>query len=173
MQLSISKSAWALAAGGAVVIAWAQAAPKGQVEAKSNLKQVAIAMVIYCADFDDVYPYGKDMPTIFGVIMPYTRNATIFKSINPGSQILFNPALGGVSAKVVNDPAGTIMFYDQKPWSDGTQIAAFSDGHVKALGQKEWQLAAKSLKLKLKRTAKPLPARFDRKLMPGRSPFGG
>lgn len=125
----------------------------------SNVKQLALAAMMYSSDYDDVFPYVQSTKGAFEVIYPYMKSKDLSKSLNPnGSKILFNMAVAGVNAAVIEDPAETVLFYEDKPWPDGERIVAFTDGHVKFLSEEEWEYAKATLSLKLQKTGRPLPA---------------
>lgn len=139
----------------------AQGTSDNRTAAISNLKQAALGMIIYASDFDDELPYVQDSASAFVVTYPYVKSREQFKSRNPqGSRILFNMAIAGVNMNNIPEPAKTVLYFDEKAWPDGGRPVAFADGHVKYLSASEWAQAAKSLHLKLKRTAKPLPPKL-------------
>lgn len=134
----------------------------------SNAKQMALGVMIYMSDYDDVLPYPQSVAAVKFVTYPYIKNKDIYKTLNPnGGQFLFNNAIGGVEAAIVENPADTILWYESKAWPDGRRAVAFLDGHAKLVNPEEWKRVEKSLRLKLKRKAKPLPANW------GKKEFGG
>ncbi|MFI5386310.1 MAG: hypothetical protein ACHQ50_09340, partial [Fimbriimonadales bacterium] len=61
-------------------------APEAQVErqagplkpaATSNMKQLALGMIMYSSDYDDVIPYIQDSKSAFAVTMPYMKNTSL------------------------------------------------------------------------------------------------
>lgn len=125
----------------------------------SNAKQLAVSALMYCSDYDDVYPYVQSTKGAFEVMHPYMKDKELTKSLNPnGSKFLLNMAIAGVSAGVLDNPAEVVMFYEDKPWPDGKRIVSFADGHVRTLTEDEWEYAKASLSLKLQKTGRPLPA---------------
>lgn len=139
-----------------------------RTHAMSNMKQLALGMIMYESDYDDVAPYVQDTKSAFAVTMPYLKNTELFKSLNPASsRILFNMSLAGTSAPDIEAPTETILYYDPIPWNDGKYLVSFVDGHVKYVGQEEWPRIEKSLHLKLKRRGKPLPPAYWKKIAPG------
>jgi hypothetical protein len=138
----------------------------------SNHKQSALAMMIYASDYDDVLPYVQDTRSAFALVLPYTKDTAIFKSVNPnGGRMLLNMAVAGVALTEIPEPAETILFYDSTPWPDGTRLVSFADGHAKFVDAQEWHRIERSLRLKLKRHGKPLPPGLDKRLYPGQD-FG-
>lgn len=123
----------------------------------SNAKQLALGFMMYMGDHDDVFPYVHSTASAFRQIEPYTKNTEIQRTLNPnGGRILFNTALAGVPSTSLENPAETVLLYEDTPWPDGKRTVAFADGHAKRLDAAEWETASGSLKLKLKRVGKPI-----------------
>lgn len=114
--------------------------PGRQKPALSNVKQLAVAMIIYQADYDDVSPYVQSTKSAEYLLAPYMMNDDLWKTLNPnGSRFYLNMAYGGVSSVDVPDPAGTVLFYESRAWPDGRRIVAFADTHAAMLTEEEWQ----------------------------------
>ena len=130
-----------------------------QTRTLSNGKQLGLGLHLYCADFDDILPWPQSIITMKGVTYPYIKNKSIWTTYNPAkSQFLFNSALGGVSMNSVQDPVGTPLYYESKPWPDGRRIVVYVDGHARIESADAWATISKKLKGKWKRAAaKPLP----------------
>lgn len=143
------------------------ATPSKKVAALSNMKQLGLAMIMYSTDYDDMMPYVQDTKSAFAVTYPYMKNRELTKSLNPsGGRVLMNMAVAGVSSTEIEDVAGTVMFYDEKPWPDGTRPVVYCDGHAKTLSQEGWLAAEKSLHVRIKRKAKPLPPNYWKQIVP-------
>lgn len=125
----------------------------------SNMKQVALATVLYTSDYDDVFPYAQNTHTVQTVTSPYVKGTSVWKTANPnGGEILFNMAIGGVETSSIPTPAQVVMYYESAAWPDGRRSVAFADGHVKLVDEAEWQGLKVTLSKKYKRKAtKPLP----------------
>lgn len=124
----------------------------------SNVKQISLALMMYSSDYDDEIPYVQSTKGAFEVIYPYMKNKDITKSLNPaGAKFLLNMAVAGVNMTSIESPAETVLFYEDKPWPDGTRVVSFTDGHAKRLSPEEWERYKPSLNLKFQRTSKPLP----------------
>lgn len=139
----------------------AQTAAK-QTQSLSNIKQMALGLLIYAADYDDLFPAAQSTKAVRFVIYPYVKNLDVFRSKNPiGSEFNFNTALSGVSQVDIPDPVGTVLLYEPIAWPDGTRVVAFADGHAKKVNEQTWSSISKTLKAKFKRTAKKmLPADY-------------
>ncbi len=126
--------------------------------ALSNMKQVGLGMLLYVGDYDDVFPYVQGSAAARALIVPYTKNAAVFQTGNPsGGEILFNLALAGSNSSEVANPAETVMFYERNPWPTGERMVAFADGHAKAVPAEDWPRYETTLRLRLKKSGRPLP----------------
>lgn len=146
---------------------WLKPAPAGggrvsggdQATTLSNVKQISLAVMMYAGDFDDEMPYVQSTKGAFEVIYPYLKNKEVTKSLNPsGAKFLLNMAVAGVNMSSIELPAETVLFYEDKPWPDGTRVVSFTDGHAKKLSPEEWERYKPTLSLKIPKTGKPLPA---------------
>ena len=154
--------------------AWLKPAPpippdsrSDKVANQSNLKQLGLAMLMYCADYDDEVPYVQATKGAYEVIYPYVKNVSIFKSTNPNSpEFRLNMAVAGVNSMEIRNPAEMPMFYDAQPWPDGTRCIVYMDGHSKYVTAEEWQAVEPMLSAKLPRKGRPLPATLGSKWPP-------
>jgi len=119
-----------------------QADPKfaeARTRAIGNAKQLAVATLMYAADFDDKYPSAKSVASVKAAIRPYLRYEKIWATNNPaGSIFAYNYKLSGKSAVTIENPADMPLYYESKPWPDGFRVVAFSDGHCKAISPDTW-----------------------------------
>jgi prepilin-type processing-associated H-X9-DG protein len=102
----------------------------------SNLRQIALAAVMFVQDHDDKFTFP---PADYRkALQVYTKNVSLFTSPydKPGTQSYkFNTALYKKSLSVVKNPSRTVMFYEGAPGkllfrNDGKALIAFADGHV-------------------------------------------
>jgi len=130
-----------------------------RAQSVSNAKQLALAMLLYCSDYDDVFPYVQDTKATFVVTYPYVKDLSVTKTLNPmGGEFVFNRNVGGVAAGKIPDPALTPMYVESKFWPDDRRIVAYVDCRVKAEPRANWAKVEKSLQQKFPRKAKkPLP----------------
>lgn len=129
--------------------------------ALSNVKQVAVSVMIYCSDYDDVFPYANSSAEAQKQLLPYSKNNAIFKSPN-GSRILYNTSLSGVNATSIPNPAEVVLVYEERVWPDGTRAVGYCDGHAKMVDGSTWNRISSTLKSKFPKvkppaTAKPKP----------------
>ncbi|MEQ1934230.1 MAG: hypothetical protein ABL962_10200 [Fimbriimonadaceae bacterium] len=126
--------------------------------ALSNAKQLATAMMIYLADYDDIFPYVQSSPSLLKQLEPYTKNPELFKTLNPkgAGMFRFNMSLAGVSSVDIDEPAKTPMLFDPEPFPDGRYLVAYADSHARYLTAEEWKATQKYMKVNLPRHGKPI-----------------
>ncbi|HMS56411.1 MAG TPA: hypothetical protein PKA27_13510 [Fimbriimonadaceae bacterium] len=132
-----------------------------KTQSLSNIKQVALATMMYVADYDDVFPWPQSSRGAIAVQYPYMKDLALGKSTNPDANeyYRFNTNVGGVAQTDIEDPQSVPLWYEGKPWPDGSRCVAFCDGHAKTVSAEEWPEVEKALNMRFKRTAKaPLPA---------------
>ena len=118
-----------------------------QASTLSNVKQIGLGMIMYCNDYDDIYPYVEDTATAKVVVAPYLRNDKLWVTHNPkGGRILFNMGVAGVSSSNIQLPAETILLFESEAWEDGRRAVCFCDGHGKLVTDLEWKLLSRTLK---------------------------
>ena len=124
----------------------------------SNAKQLAVGLLIYMADYDDILPYVNSTATVKEVVRPYLKNDAIWKTNNPSrpGEFRFNMALSGVNSVTIENPAAVPLVFDPHPFPDGRYTVAFADGHAKRVSEQEWRDLQPMFKLKLKRHGKPI-----------------
>lgn len=108
-----------------------------QTAGLSNVKQVALGVIIYSGDSDDVYPFANSTAEAQKVISPYLKNDSLWKSPN-GGRILYNTALSGTSATALEAPAETLLVWEEKPYPDGKRAVGYADGHAMRRDEPEW-----------------------------------
>jgi hypothetical protein len=105
---------------------------------RGNLKQYALALLMYQQDYDEKLPPMVKPAQVHSRVMPYTKNASVFKCPDTGETYLPNPALNYMSQARITAPASTMMLRDAKPHALGSGNVwnvAYADGHVKQVSQ--------------------------------------
>jgi hypothetical protein len=106
------------------------------ITCQSNLKQIALGMLMYCQDYDEKMPPTKTARLVQNRIMPYVKNQSIFSCPATGEEYLPNPALNYVYIGSVKTPQQMMMLRDAKPHTSGAGgpfwNVAYADGHVKS-----------------------------------------
>ncbi|MBE9129767.1 hypothetical protein IQ258_27395 [Coleofasciculus sp. LEGE 07081] len=124
----------------------------------SNIKQASVSILIYQADYDDIFPYVESTAYLKKVVEPYSRNLEIFKSQNPNGngEIRYNVGIAGMLATDIDDVVGTPLLFDPTPWPDGTYLVSFTDGHAKFVSADEWSKLQKKMRPPGNRQGKPV-----------------
>lgn len=99
----------------------------------ANLKQLAVASMIYASDYDDTLFHAAKFDA---ALMPYTKNVGVFSCPDTGRPYAANKELLGKKLAKVGNPAAVPMLYEgsgQKLSSahSGGSHVAFADSHVK------------------------------------------
>ena len=109
-----------------------------EVSSVSNLKQVALATLMYAQDHDERLPPLKD-PTVWKkALIAYSKNEGIFKDPRTGEVYQANAAASRKSLAAIANPAEFVVFYKSSPSRGNTRAVAFADGHVRRLSETEW-----------------------------------
>jgi hypothetical protein len=112
-----------------------QSKSETQTACQSNLKQVALGMLMYAQDYDERFPPTKTPAHMHNRVVPYVKNRKMFTCPETGEAYLPNPALNCLDMSKIDSPATLMMLRDDKPHitesgKPGWNIA-YSDGHVK------------------------------------------
>lgn len=131
----------------------------------SHAKQVGLALVMYEGDYDDLIPYVESNHQLVDLTRPYLKQDDNWQTLNEDRPGLFqlNMSLAGSKVTDLKDPTLVPAVYDpfarrpkNSPEGDLKYLAAFADGHAKAMLAAKWNAAAKYLTLNLKKYGKPL-----------------
>ena len=130
-----------------------------QVETLVNLRGAAAAINLYTADYDGVYPYPHDMKGLKWVVLPYSKDTSIWKTLNPKKgEVRFNMSLGGVARIDIKEPEKAVLLYESNQWPNRQRAVAFPDGGGRLLNPVQWGQHALSLASRIERKAERLPA---------------
>lgn len=125
----------------------------------SNIKQAALAVLMYCGDNDDHMPYVHSTGAVVKLTHPYLKDVSIWWT-SDGRRFLFNMAVSGVNASAIERPSETVLVYAEKPRSDGTREVAFVDGHAKIVKPEEWARYESTLRRTIQPNGISLPKSF-------------
>ncbi len=103
----------------------------------SNVKQVALGLMMYASDEDDKFPKADSTAAARALVMPYLKSEEVWTS-PAGGRILYNTALSGVAQTSLEKVAETPLVWEEKAAPDGTRAVGFADGHAKRVGEAEW-----------------------------------
>ncbi|CAN5497052.1 hypothetical protein BH11ARM2_BH11ARM2_30660 [soil metagenome] len=113
-----------------------------RTKAMENMKQLALATLMFSGDQDDRFKFTTE--TALGLLTRYLKDK--HPLIDPGTGrkdiYRFNPNLAGVMAVNIDSPSTTVLWYLGEPNRilypyDGKTIIAFADGSVRASTEAE------------------------------------
>lgn len=126
---------------------------------QTNLKQVALGMMQYVQDYDELLPpmraarkaedwtraNGNSTPTspVQVMLMPYVKSNVIFLHPTTQRPYLPNYKISRKNISEFDEPAATILFFEDAPDAEGKRNIAFLDGHVKAFSEADFQTMRK------------------------------
>jgi hypothetical protein len=121
-------------------IAAAAAASSGEERssAASNIKNVAIAVEMFIADYDKL-PAMKTPEEFRAALQEYVQNDDVFKDPETGEYYAVNPSVSDKGVSDLKDPAKTVVAYQAAPDKDGKRWLAFADGHVQQATEDQWK----------------------------------
>jgi len=114
-------------------------AESAQTDSLSNLKNLALAVVMYATDYSDTLPDLTEAEAAKKVLNEYVKDESVFYYPDTGQPYVPNAALSGKPTADIADPARAVVFYEANPADDGTRGAAFVDGHAARLDQGRWE----------------------------------
>lgn len=164
-----------LLAGLAGAGATAQAAgPRTEAEARSqtlsNAQQVAMGLIMYATDHDDVFPFVQSTAGARELTVPYFLSPDLWATFNPiGGRFLMSMAVAGVRMTDIEDPRSVPLLYESTAWPDGARVVAFADGRRRLVNAEEWTQIEPLLRARLPKTGRPLPADLGARLQPPRA----
>ncbi|MES2463265.1 MAG: hypothetical protein V4671_22005 [Armatimonadota bacterium] len=108
-------------------------APEPKMVCRDNLRQIAIAMMMYVQDNDQTFPQMQSAAQVQNRLRPYLKNMPSFSC--PVTRQPYQPvkALSGKPLASIKYPATTPMLSEAKAHPDGTKHTAYAEGHVKSV----------------------------------------
>lgn len=139
------------------------ATPRTEAEARTrtitNAKQVALGLLMYTADYDEVFPFVQSTAGAREVTQPYMRSVDFWATFNPnGGTFLMSMAVAGVRTADIKNPETVPLVYESRAWPDGTRVVAFADGHCRFVNAEKWAQIEPLLRARFTKTGRPLPA---------------
>ena len=104
----------------------------------SNLKQLALATLMYAQDHDEVFPPLADAAKTHASLMPYLREERVFTPPNKRATYIANAALSRKNLAIIPEPSNCLLFYESTPSSLGKRSVVFADGHAHTIPESEW-----------------------------------
>lgn len=138
----------AIAGVGAVSALSPQAAPSPDARAKNlqNIKQVALATLMYASDWDDRFPAAKSRNGVMLAVNPYLKDLKTFKI--EGGELRFDFQLSGTLWEDVKNLKDRPMYWAKTSITPDPYLVAFTDGHCKYIAEDYWKSLAKKYKIK-------------------------
>lgn len=116
-----------------------------KADSQRNLKQVAVALLLYASDYDDRLPHQRDRERVDRALQPYLKSKAVFVQPHFKKPYAWNATLAGKDIAKIKASMDWITFYETAPWGDGSRNAAFLDGRAKSIAQSDWpKVSAKS-----------------------------
>ncbi len=111
-----------------------------QLQSEKNLRQLAIANMMYAQDHNEQFAAMED-PEQWAAALKIDKQLLT----RPGTNELYqlNTALSKQALGKIADPTNTVLAFEATPWPDGTRCVAFVDGHVLAVNEQQWQALMK------------------------------
>lgn len=120
----------------------------------SRIKQVGLAIQLYCSDWDDVLPRPLEN---LELVYPYLKDHDLMKSSLDGSEFKVNRKYSGYPLSAIDDIARTPLLFSPV-FKDGTRAVGYADSHAKIVKDEPMfatlHTAEPIMKLK---TAPPVP----------------
>ena len=93
-------------------------------------RQIGLAVGQYVQDYDENYPVFGDYGQFKAAVLPYVKNADLFKCPSTGLDYVVNTQLSGVGLGNIPDPSSTWLLRDAAVNRDGTFNTLMVDGHI-------------------------------------------
>ena len=113
--------------------------PGGSADSLSNLKNIALALQMFLADYEDVMPDMTDMVAVMDELGDYVRDDEVFFQPDTGQAYGVNSSLSQKRLAEVADPVSIAVFYEEEPGDDGMRGVAFLDGHAARMTEAQWE----------------------------------
>jgi hypothetical protein len=92
--------------------------------------EVAIGVMQYVQDHDELYPPMRNPQVFQSAVLPYVKDAQAFVCPSTNGAFVPNASLSFKSLASIAAPAQTVLFSDPAPHSDGIATIAYANGHV-------------------------------------------
>lgn len=113
-----------------------------------NLRMLMMGFHLYLDDHDMQFPDMSSATSVRAALTPYLDDNTAF--MEPKTQTAYK-ANASLSKKKLDDVAKysdfMVVFYEDKPASDGTRGVALLNGKITRVGEAEWQKMKKASKI--------------------------
>jgi hypothetical protein len=124
-----------------------RAAEERKAQSINNLKQLALGVMVYAQDYDEVLPPMQTPAKTQEAVQPYVKNLEMFKDPVTGEAYIPNPTLSQKKLAHIANPADFVLYFEPKPAPDGTRGVAFLDGSAKRIKEEDWPRHVRASKI--------------------------
>jgi hypothetical protein len=124
-----------------------RSAEERKSQSLNNLKQLALGVMMYVQDYDEILPPMQTPAKVQEVVQPYVKNPEMFKDPVTGEAYIPNPTLSQKKLAHIANPADFVLYFEPKPAPDGTRGIAFLDGSAKRIKEEDWPRYVRSSKI--------------------------
>ncbi len=114
---------------------------------RADLRELALAVVLYAQDHNNLIPPMDDLASFKKAIQPYVKAQTLAPPPDKTFYSL-NTILSGKKTAHISVPADMIALYQTQPDKDNSRLVAFLDGHVRRLNGAQWLKYKRGSKIK-------------------------
>ena len=104
-----------------------------------NLKQLALALLLYLQDYDEVFPPMDDPSSVKSALLPYVGDDTVFDDPKSGEAYQPNRYLSRLHLVFIETPEEIVLFYAASANEEGVRGVAYLDGHVEQVSEQAWE----------------------------------
>ena len=115
--------------------------------ARTNLQQLAQALLLSNDDNEQVLPALDSAADLRSALLPYVKNEAAFVHPATGRPFLPNTTLSGKKVAHITNPSAMVALYEDAPSPDGTRLIALLDGRVKRIHEAEWAGVVRASKI--------------------------
>ncbi|HOF86769.1 MAG TPA: hypothetical protein PLZ36_01525, partial [Armatimonadota bacterium] len=111
-----------------------------------NLRQIAVAILMFCQDNEENFPPMTNAAAMHTALKAYdgavpVQNNKLWLQPVVNEPYQPNPTLAGKPLGDIRNPSEMVLAYEAKPWPNGQRCAAFVDGHVEMMTDERWKAA--------------------------------
>jgi hypothetical protein len=110
-------------------------------ETVSDLRKLALYTLHYAANNKGLLPVITSNAGTKKVLSACLHGDLVFENPESHDPYRFNVVLSGHHLSHIEDPSGTIMFFEGAPAADGTRGVAYCNGSGRRLGSDAWERA--------------------------------
>ena len=121
---------------------YAGSLPVPHLKLKTDAKQIATALTIYCSDYDDRLPPTTNL----SCLSPYIKHEILEGLINQKNpKIVMNANLPGQKLEPLMGELNIPLIYRTEPLPSGDYIVAFTNTEVRLVSAGEWDMIKRKM----------------------------